>query len=110
LSCWIKELTATVSAPRVFGYVRVGSRHRIRVERWRQRIAEYCRAEGLALELVFADAGVPDTEPLRPGWTALLDVLNPKDAQMVIVPSEAHLSFLKERGLSSLWLLPLSFF
>ncbi len=81
-----------MTAPRVFGYVRVGSRHKTRVERWRARIAEYCRQEGLALELVFADLAVSDTELVRPGWTALLDVLNPKDAQMVVVPTDDHLS------------------
>ena len=81
-----------MSAPRVFGYVRIGSRHKARVERWRVRIAEYCRQEGLALELVFADLAVSDAESVRPGWTALLDVLNPKDAQMVVVPTEDHLS------------------
>jgi len=62
------------------------------VERWRARIAEYCAQEGLALELVFADLAVRDTELLRAGWTALLDVLNLKDAQIVVVPTEDHLS------------------
>ncbi len=81
-----------MTAPRVFGYVRVGSRHKARVERWRARIAEYCAQEGLALELVFADLAVRDTELLRAGWTALLDVLNLKDAQIVVVPTEDHLS------------------
>ena len=81
-----------MAAPRVFGYVRVGSRHKARVERWRQRIADYCRQEGLALELVFADRGVNGGELVRPGWTALLDVLNPKDAQMVVIPADNHLS------------------
>ena len=81
-----------MTAPRVFGYLRVGSRHKARVERWRARIAEYCAQEGLALELVFADLAVRDTELLRPGWTALLDVLNLKDAQIVVVPTEDHLS------------------
>ena len=32
-----------MSAPRVFGYVRVGSAHKARVERWRGRIADYCQ-------------------------------------------------------------------
>ena len=81
-----------MTAPRVFGYVRVGSRHKARVERWRARIAEYCAQEGLALELVFADLAVRDTELVRAGWTALLDVLNLKDAQIVVVPTEDHLS------------------
>ncbi len=81
-----------MTAPRVFGYVRVGSRHKARVERWRARIAEYCAQEGLALELVFADLAVSDTELVRAGWTALLDVLNLKDAQIVVVPTEDHLS------------------
>ena len=81
-----------MTAPRVFGYVRVASRHKTRVERWRARIADYCRQEGLALELVFADLAVSDTELVRAGWTALLDVLNPGDAQMVVVPTEEHLS------------------
>jgi DNA invertase Pin-like site-specific DNA recombinase len=80
-----------VTAPRVFGYVRVGS-HRERVERWRVRIAAFCRVEGLALELVFADSAVSDTELVRPGWTALLDVLGSKGAQVVVVPAEDHLS------------------
>jgi len=62
------------------------------VERWRQRIADYCRQEGLALELVFADRSVGGAELVRPGWTALLDVLNPKGAQMVVIPTDAHLS------------------
>ncbi len=81
-----------MSAPRVFGYVRVGSAHKARVERWRGRIADYCQQEGLALELVFADLAVSDTELVRLGCTALLDVLNPRDAQMVVLPTDGHLS------------------
>jgi hypothetical protein len=81
-----------VAATRVFGYVRVGSLHKARVERWRTRIAAYCREEGLALELVFADAGVSDTELKRAGWTALLDVLRLNDAPVVVLPNDNHLS------------------
>jgi hypothetical protein len=62
-----------VTAPRVFGYVRVGSHHRERVERWRVRIAAFCRVEGLALELVFADSAVSGTELVRPGWIFTLN-------------------------------------
>jgi DNA invertase Pin-like site-specific DNA recombinase len=87
-----------VATPRVFGYVRVTSRHRARVERWRVRIADYCRQEGLALELVFADAGVSDTVLERAGWTALLDVVRLNDAPVVVVlPNDYHLS--REPGL-----------
>jgi len=82
----------SVTTSRVFGYVRVSSRHKGRVKRWRARITDYCRQEGLALELVFADSAVSDTEVVRPGWTALLDVLNPRNAQLVVVPSDDHLS------------------
>jgi len=61
------------------------------VERWRGRIADYCQQEGLALELMFADLAVSDTELVRPGWTALLDVLGQTGGQ-VVVPTEDHLS------------------
>lgn len=81
-----------MSGPLTFGYVRVATAHKSRVERWRRRIGDYCRQEGLALELVFADLAVPSTQSLRPGWIALLDVLALRAAQTVIVPSNDHLS------------------
>jgi len=67
------------------------------VGRWRSRIATHCALEGLALDLVFIDNGVPDTIGTRPGWTALLDILGldeePDSRQpLVVVPSLAHLS------------------
>jgi hypothetical protein len=52
----------------------------------------YCQQEGLALDLVFADMNMPSTQSLRPGWTALLDVLALRDARLVVVPSGDHLS------------------
>ena len=81
-----------MTAAGVFGYVRVGGRHKARMERWRARIADYCREEGLALELVFADSGVSGTELERAGWTALLDVLSLKDGPVVVLPNNNHLS------------------
>jgi len=76
----------------VYGYVRVASRRKARVERWRARIADYCRDEGLTLELVFADSGVSDSELERAGWTALLDVVRLGDAPVVVLPNDNQLS------------------
>ena len=74
----------TASA-QVYGYVRLSRADGRRLTRLRRRIAAHCEREGLALELVFADTGVPDTNPIRPGWTALLDVLAPSRAEAVVV-------------------------
>ena len=76
-----------------YGYVRLSRADSRRLEQLRRQIAAYCDREGLALELVFADAGAPDTEPVRPGWIALLDVLALSRAEAVVVlPTLEHLS------------------
>jgi DNA invertase Pin-like site-specific DNA recombinase len=76
-----------------YGYVRLSRADSRRLEQQRRQIAAYCDREGLALELVFADAGAADTEPVRPGWIALLDVLALSRAEAVVVlPTLEHLS------------------
>ncbi len=75
-----------------FGYVRLTRPNPVRLERLRARIATYCAREGLMLELVFADSGLSDTELRRPGWTALLDVLDQSGFHTVVLPSLDHLS------------------
>ncbi len=86
---------------RVFGYACLTEpATSATVGRWRTRIATHCTLEGLALELVFIDNGVPEAHA-RPGWTALLDILGLHDGphddpqgrqRLVVVPSLAHLS------------------
>lgn len=81
------------TSAQVYGYVRLSRTDGRRLERLRRQIAAYCEREGLTLELVFADAGVPDTDQVRPGWAALLDVLAPSRAEAVVVlPTLDHLS------------------
>jgi hypothetical protein len=84
---------------RVFGYACLhGAATSASLRRWRDRIGTYCVSEGLgAVELVFIDSGLPDTTWSRPGWAALLDVLDLYTSQgdgspVVVVPSLAHLS------------------
>jgi DNA invertase Pin-like site-specific DNA recombinase len=76
----------------VYGYVRLSRPDGRRLGRLRRDIAAYCRREGLPLALVFADSGVSDTELMRPGWTALLDVLGQVTVQAVVLPTLDHLS------------------
>ena len=75
-----------MSASLAFGYVRLSRADAARVRRLRQQIGEYCAREGLALELVFADSGMGDAELVRPGWTALLDVLGQATGPVVAGP------------------------
>ena len=84
---------------RVFGYACLhGAASSVSLRRWRSRIETYCASEGLgAVELVFIDSGQPDTTWVRPGWVALLDVLDlhaghEDGPPVVVVPSLARLS------------------
>ena len=84
---------------RVFGYACLhGAANPAGFRRWRGRIETYCVAEGLgAAEFVFIDSGLPDTAWIRPGWAALLDILDlyaghEDGLPVVVVPSLAHLS------------------
>jgi len=84
---------------RVFGYACLhGAANPAGLRRWRSRIETYCVAEGLgAVELVFIDCGLPDTTWIRPGWSALLDILDLYASEgnrspVVVVPSLTHLS------------------
>ncbi len=83
---------------RVFGYVCLSDAGvPATVDRWRTRVAAHCQHEDLALELVFVDNGATDVAAIRPGWTALLDVLgldrNPWEGQpLVVLPGLTHLS------------------
>ncbi len=82
-----------MSTPLAFGYVRLGRPDKTRLEALRRSIRAFCGREGgLALDLVFADSGVPSTEPVRPGWTALIDVLSQAKAHAVVLPTLNHLS------------------
>ena len=62
------------------------------MRRLRRQMDAYCAREGLALELVFADSGIGDTELVRPGWTALLDALRRTGGPLVVLPTMDHLS------------------
>ncbi len=84
--------TTVVTTSVVFGYVRLDRPDGYRVDLFRRRIAQYCAERGLALELTFADNGVPDTATTRPGWTALLDALSRTGANSVVIPALGHLS------------------
>jgi len=84
--------TTVVTTSMVFGYVRLDPPDGYRADLFRRRIAQYCAGRGLALELTFADNGVPDTATTRPGWTALLDALSRTGANSVVIPALGHLS------------------
>ncbi len=86
------ERFAPVSTPLAFGYIRLNRPDSTRLEALRRSIRAFSSREGLALDLVFADIGVPGTEPTRPGWTALIDVLGQAKAHAVVPPSLGHLS------------------
>ena len=81
-----------MSAPVVFGYIRLSRPDNSRLELLRGDIREFCIREGLALDLVFADSGVNDIDLVRPGWTALIDALAQANAYAVVVPTLDHLS------------------
>ncbi len=81
-----------MSTPLAFGYIRLGRPDRTRLEALRRGIRAFCGREGLALDLVFADSGVQGTELVRPGWTALIDVLGQAKAHAVVLPTLDHLS------------------
>ena len=84
-------MESAVSAAPTLGYVRLSRADSRRLGQLRRDIVTYCEREGLALELVFGDSGVSDTEMVRPGWTALLDVLDRSGGQ-VVLPTLDHLS------------------
>lgn len=72
------------------GYIRVSTEEQAReglsLDAQRERIAAYCKLQGMTLTEVVADQGVSGSIPLseRPGGKRLLDLLSLNDAQHVV--------------------------
>lgn len=76
----------------VAGYVRTnGKPAKVRSEC--KRIQSYCDKHGFTLAQTFIDHRVPSATLIRPGLTALVDVLQLPDIAAAVVPSPHHLSW-----------------
>lgn len=79
--------------PTAFGYLRLSRSDGRKLTRLRSEVAAYCTSENLALELVLADSGISGLKLVRPGWTALLDLLGrAASGAIVVVPDLSHIS------------------
>lgn len=57
-------------------------------------LTAWCEREGWHLAAIFRDIGVAPDDLIRPGFTALLDVLALPDTYAAVVPDVSHLSSL----------------
>ena len=74
------------------GYLLAEVPDEIQIGLWRKEIAAFCEARGHRLALVFVDRGIPHEQVARIGFTALLDALELRATQAVVMPSLDHLS------------------
>jgi hypothetical protein len=77
----------------VFGYLRTAHRARPTVNAWKRELAEAAVREDYALASVFTDNGVSDMTVIRPGFSALLDVLRLPTVYGVLLLASHHLSW-----------------
>ena len=80
-------------APAVlWGYLHSEDGNGIEIAAWRREIAVYCRSRELTLAGVRVDRGLPTDQIVRPGFSALLEVLELPTSVGVVVPHPDHLS------------------
>jgi DNA invertase Pin-like site-specific DNA recombinase len=75
-----------------YGYLLAEMPDEVQIGLWRKEIATFCEARGHRLALIFVDRGLPHEQVARIGFTALLDVLELRTTQAVVIPSLDHLS------------------
>jgi hypothetical protein len=80
-----------MSAPVVYGYVRVLVDNDVFVRECKDQIAVWCAREGWHLGAVFSDSGGPLSDD-RIGFAGLVDALALPDAVAVVVLNPLHLS------------------
>ncbi|MEV8440782.1 recombinase family protein [Actinosynnema sp. NPDC051121] len=76
----------------VWGYLSSEQADDTRIAAWRHAIARYCRSRGLTLAGVRLDRGLPSDQIVRPGFSALLEVLELPTSTGVVVPHPDQLS------------------
>jgi DNA invertase Pin-like site-specific DNA recombinase len=76
----------------VWGYLSFENADEIEIAAWRHEIAVYCRSRGLKLAGVRIDRGLPTDQIVRPGFSALLEVLELPTSTGVVIPHPDHLS------------------
>lgn len=79
-------------ASTVYGYLLAEDPDEIQIGLWRKEVAAFCEVHGYRLALIFVDRGIPHEQVARIGFTALLDALELRTAQAVVMPSLDHLS------------------
>lgn len=76
----------------VWGYLHAEKPDEIEIAAWRHKIVVYCRSHGLKLAGVRIDRGLPTDQIVRPGFSALLEVLELSTSDGVVIPHPDHLS------------------
>ncbi|MEU7525979.1 hypothetical protein AB0A74_09615 [Saccharothrix sp. NPDC042600] len=76
----------------VWGYLSSEQADAIEIAAWRHEIVVYCRSRGLKLAGVRVDRGLPTDQIVRPGFSALLEVLELPTSIGVVVPHPDQLS------------------
>lgn len=90
----------TRPSPQVWGYLHSEGADEIEIAAWRYEIAGYCRDHGLKLVGVHIDRRIPSNQIVRPGFAALLEVLELPTSHGVVVP---HIDLLsKDRNIRAL--------
>ncbi|ONI85697.1 hypothetical protein ALI22I_28460 [Saccharothrix sp. ALI-22-I] len=77
----------------VWGYLHTEQADEIEIAALRHEIAAFCRRRGLKLAGVRIDRRLPTDQIVRPGFSALLEVLELRESYGVVVP---HLDRLSE--------------
>jgi len=76
----------------VYGYVCAEVADEIEIAAWHKKIALFCEREGYELHGIRTDRGVSSAVLVRPGFVALLEVLELATSHGVVVVSLDHIS------------------